>query len=47
MAGWLAGYYDPQNEVPYFLILGVIAIALGIALWLAVKPVLALMKGVR
>ncbi|MFV0320127.1 MAG: peptide MFS transporter [Microbacterium sp.] len=47
IAGWLAGYYDPHNEVPYFLILGAIAIVLGIALWLSVKPVLALMKGVR
>ncbi|MFJ6653279.1 peptide MFS transporter [Microbacterium sp. NPDC091313] len=47
IAGWLAGFYDPTNEVPYFLILGAIAIVLGIALLLATKPVLALMKGVR
>ena len=47
IAGWLAGFYDPHDEVPYFLILGAIAIVLGIALWLAVKPVLTLMKGVR
>lgn len=47
IAGWLAGFYDPRNEVPYFTILGAIAIALGIALLLATKPVLALMKGVR
>ena len=33
-------FYDPDNEVPYFSILGVIAIVLGIALLFAVKPVL-------
>ncbi|MFB8386268.1 peptide MFS transporter [Microbacterium sp. NPDC055910] len=47
IAGWLAGFYDPHDEVPYFSILGAIAIVLGIALWAALKPVLALMKGVR
>jgi len=47
IAGWLAGYYDPTDEVPYFTILGAIAIVLGIALFFAVKPVLALMRGVR
>ncbi|WP_082561795.1 peptide MFS transporter [Microbacterium sp. Root61] len=47
IAGWLAGFYDPENEVPYFSILGLIAIAIGAALLLAVKPVLKLMRGVR
>ncbi len=47
LAGFLAQFYDPGNEVPYFLSLGLVAIALGGALLLAVKPVLALMKGVR
>lgn len=47
IAGWLAGFYDPRNEVPYFTILGAIAVVLGIALVLAAKPVLALMRGVR
>ncbi|WP_438352188.1 peptide MFS transporter [Microbacterium sp. CJ88] len=47
IAGWLAQFYDPTNEVPYFTILGLIAVALGGALLLAVKPVLALMRGVR
>ena len=47
IAGWLAQFYDPTNEVPYFTILGFIAIGLGVALLFAVKPVLALMKGVR
>ena len=47
IAGWLAQFYDPTNEVPYFTILGFIAIGLGVALFLSVKPVLALMRGVR
>jgi len=47
IAGWLAQFYDPTNEVPYFTILGGIAIVLGLALLAAVKPVLKLMRGVR
>ncbi|MCT9819669.1 peptide MFS transporter [Microbacterium sp. W1N] len=47
ISGWLAGYYDPTNEVPYFSILGAIAILVGVGLLLSVKPVLKLMKGVR
>ncbi len=47
IAGWLAQFYDPRDEVPYFSVLGAIAIVLGIALLLAVRPVLRLMKGVR
>jgi POT family proton-dependent oligopeptide transporter len=47
LAGQLAVFYDPSNEVPYFLVLGLIAAAVGVAMLLAVKPVLRLMKGVR
>lgn len=47
IAGWCAQFYNPNDEAPYFSILGLIAIALGIALLFCVKPVLALMKGVR
>ncbi|MBN9195347.1 MAG: MFS transporter, partial [Microbacterium sp.] len=47
IAGWCTQFFDVDNEVPYFLILGFIAIAVGIVLWLLTKPVLALMKGVR
>jgi len=47
ISGWLAQFYGPDDEVPYFSILGAIAIVVGIALLAAVKPVLALMKGVR
>ncbi|MFS0910700.1 peptide MFS transporter [Microbacterium sp. 179-I 3D2 NHS] len=47
IAGELVRFYDPENEVPYFSILGVIAIAVGVGLLLSVKPVLRLMRGVR
>jgi POT family proton-dependent oligopeptide transporter len=47
IAGWLAQFYDPSDEVPYFSVLGAIAIVMGLALLLCAKPVLALMKGVR
>src|SRR5207342_3619548 len=36
IAGWLAQFYDPDNEVPYFSVLGIIAIVLGVALLVAV-----------
>ena len=47
ISGWLAQFYDVDNEVPYFAILGVIAIVIGAGLLFAVKPVLKLMAGVR
>jgi len=47
ISGWLVQFYDPHDEVPYFSILGAIAILVGIGLLVSVKPVLALMKGVR
>ena len=47
ISGWLVQFYDPKNEVPYFSILGTIAIVVGIGLLLSIKPVLRLMKGVR
>ncbi len=47
ISGWLVQFYDPTNEVPYFSILGAIAIVVGIGLLFAVKPVLRLMRGVR
>ena len=47
IAGWIAQFYDPDNEVPYFTIVGALAIAVGILLLISIKPVLALMKGVR
>ncbi|CAN7432760.1 peptide MFS transporter [Microbacterium sp. LjRoot45] len=47
VAGQLATLYDPENEVPYFATLGLLAIGVGVALLVAVKPVLSLMRGVR
>jgi POT family proton-dependent oligopeptide transporter len=47
VAGQLATLYDPENEVPYFATLGLIAVGVGVALLLGAKPVLALMRGVR
>ncbi|MFY9711897.1 MAG: oligopeptide:H+ symporter [Microbacterium sp.] len=46
ISGWLVQFYDPKNEVPYFSILGGIAILVGAGLLISVRPVLALMKGV-
>lgn len=47
IAGQLATLYDPENEVPYFCVLGLIAIGVGVLLLLFVRPVLTLMRGVR
>jgi proton-dependent oligopeptide transporter, POT family len=47
VSGLLSGYYDPKNEVPYFLWLGVAATAVGAVLLVIVKPVRRLMHGVH
>ncbi|WP_425561361.1 peptide MFS transporter [Microbacterium pumilum] len=47
IAGWLAQFYNAKDQVPYFSVLGIIAIVLGSALLLSIKPVLKLMRGVR
>ncbi|MDX2376398.1 peptide MFS transporter [Microbacterium sp. LRZ72] len=47
IAGWLAQFFTENDEVPYFSLLGILAIVVGIALLLSVRPVLRLMKGVR
>ncbi|SJN39158.1 Di-/tripeptide transporter [Microbacterium esteraromaticum] len=47
ISGWLVQFYDPSNELPYFSMLGAIAIVVGLGLLLFVRPVLALMRGVR
>ena len=47
IAGQLASLYNPDDEVPYFTTLGLIAIAIGVLLLVSVKPVLHLMRGVR
>ncbi len=47
ISGWLVQFYDPANEVPYFSILGGIAILVGAGLLASVRPVRRLMRGVR
>ena len=47
MSGRLAAYYDPDDETGYFLIIGLVAIAVGIVLLLCVKPIQKLMAGVH
>jgi len=47
VTGLLSGSYDPENEAPYFAILGLAAVVVGVVLLLCVKPVLRLMRGIR
>jgi proton-dependent oligopeptide transporter, POT family len=46
-AGSLAGLYDPERETPYFLLLGLASIVVGVALLVANRPISRLMSGVR
>ncbi|WP_181430132.1 peptide MFS transporter [Curtobacterium sp. MCPF17_018] len=47
VTGVLSRYYDPANEAPYFTILGLVAVVVGVVLLLLAKPVLRLMRGIR
>jgi POT family proton-dependent oligopeptide transporter len=47
LAGILAGYYSPENEVPYFGFIGITAIVLGVALAATVPALKKLMGGIR
>jgi POT family proton-dependent oligopeptide transporter len=47
LSGSLARYYSPSHEVPYFGILGLIAIVLGAIVWAISPPLRRLMGGVR
>ncbi|MCU1477356.1 MAG: transporter [Subtercola sp.] len=47
ISGQLAAYYDPNNQVPYFSILGGIAILIGLLLAAITPFVRRLMAGVR
>lgn len=46
-AGILAGHYDPANEVPYFAVIGGLAVLLGVLLGVCAPRVSKLMAGVR
>jgi POT family proton-dependent oligopeptide transporter len=45
-SGQLAGLYNPEDEAPYFGVLGAIAAVIGALLLLASRPVLRAMRGV-
>jgi POT family proton-dependent oligopeptide transporter len=47
LSGTLAGYYSVDTQVPYFGILGVVAIVIGVALALMTPWLRRLMGGVR
>ncbi|UNK47685.1 oligopeptide:H+ symporter [Arthrobacter sulfonylureivorans] len=47
LSGVLAGFYNPENEVPYFGAIGLVALVLAVALFLGAKPIKNLMSGVH
>jgi POT family proton-dependent oligopeptide transporter len=47
VTGVLSKYYDPANEVPYFAVLGSVAVVVGVLLLVTARPVLRLMRGIR
>lgn len=47
LSGVLAGFYDPTDEIPYFGVIGVVAVVMAIALAMSVKPIKKLMSGVH
>lgn len=47
LAGILAGLYNPQDELPYFLGIGGVAVVLAVGLAAATPAIKKLMGGVR
>jgi POT family proton-dependent oligopeptide transporter len=47
MAGKLAGHYDATHEHGYFLIIGLVAVAVGVAVLALTRPIRRLMVGVH
>jgi POT family proton-dependent oligopeptide transporter len=47
MSGKLAERYDPANETPFFLWIGLAAVATGVVVLALTKPISRLMQGVR
>ena len=47
MSGVLSRYYDPANEAAYFGIIGSVAVAVGVLVWLIAPRISALMDGVH
>lgn len=46
-SGSLAGFYSADNEVPYFLTIGIVSVVVGVLLFAFRKPIVKLMAGVR
>lgn len=47
VTGVLSQYYDPADEAPYFTVLGLVAVVVGVVLLVLARPVLKLMRGIR
>jgi len=47
MSGRLAAYYDPDDETGYFLIIGLVAIVVGVLVFVFTGPIRRLMAGVH
>ncbi|PZF67861.1 MFS transporter [Curtobacterium sp. MCPF17_047] len=47
LTGVLSRYYDPEHEAPYFTVLGLVAVVVGVVLLVIARPVLQLMRGIR
>ena len=47
LAGTLAGYYDENNEAPFFIWVGLASVVTGVVVMLASKPIHKLMAGVN
>jgi proton-dependent oligopeptide transporter, POT family len=47
MSGKLAEYYKPSDETPFFLWIGMAAVATGIVVLALTRPISRMMKGVR
>jgi proton-dependent oligopeptide transporter, POT family len=47
MSGKLAEHYDPTNEKPFFLWIGLVAIVVGLAVLALTRPISRMMQGVR
>lgn len=47
MSGVLAGYYDPAHEAVYFGVIGAVAVAVGMVVWVIAPRISRLMEGVH
>ena len=47
MSGVLSRYYDPAHEVAYFGTVGLVAVGVGVVVWVIAPRISALMEGVH